>query len=240
RQATLPIRQAAGSAPNGAGTPGPDARGDHQHAAAVRCGGRGAGSWSAQGHPGFAAEVPQHPCGPPGGGYSQGYARRQRHSAGESCDSPFRGHRGFAYLRGHRIGPSPDSWQGPDRFQRLPLISRSTIRVIVRSCPTEHRQGVLMPNLVDFKDGSTQGLESPPVSDALAGLRANEARYLKNKFNHDFAVDQAGDATQTIDWVHQILAEERDLHIASKDRKSTRLNSSHVKISYAVFCLKKK
>src|SRR5436309_5166790 len=27
---------------------------------------------------------------------------------------------------------------------------------------------------------------------------------------------------------------------ARKDRKSTRLNSSHVKISYAVFCLKKK
>src|SRR5436309_12383026 len=27
---------------------------------------------------------------------------------------------------------------------------------------------------------------------------------------------------------------------AQKDRKSTRLNSSHVKISYAVFCLKKK
>src|SRR5690606_40243077 len=26
----------------------------------------------------------------------------------------------------------------------------------------------------------------------------------------------------------------------SEDRKSTRLNSSHVKISYAVFCLKKK
>src|SRR5690606_8409131 len=28
--------------------------------------------------------------------------------------------------------------------------------------------------------------------------------------------------------------------ILAKDRKSTRLNSSHVKISYAVFCLKKK
>src|SRR5690606_41451090 len=27
---------------------------------------------------------------------------------------------------------------------------------------------------------------------------------------------------------------------AAQDRKSTRLNSSHVKISYAVFCLKKK
>src|SRR5690625_5682571 len=28
--------------------------------------------------------------------------------------------------------------------------------------------------------------------------------------------------------------------VASRDRKSTRLNSSHVAISYAVFCLKKK
>src|SRR5438874_9194896 len=32
--------------------------------------------------------------------------------------------------------------------------------------------------------------------------------------------------------------EKRDLHL--RDRKSTRLNSSHVEISYAVFCLKKK
>src|SRR3989442_11745040 len=30
------------------------------------------------------------------------------------------------------------------------------------------------------------------------------------------------------------------LHIVLGDRKSTRLNSSHVRISYAVFCLKKK
>src|SRR5690606_41389966 len=29
-------------------------------------------------------------------------------------------------------------------------------------------------------------------------------------------------------------------HFVVRDRKSTRLNSSHVKISYAVFCLKKK
>src|SRR5699024_12538768 len=31
-----------------------------------------------------------------------------------------------------------------------------------------------------------------------------------------------------------------DLHRFDQDRKSTRLNSSHVSISYAVFCLKKK
>src|SRR5690554_5971592 len=29
------------------------------------------------------------------------------------------------------------------------------------------------------------------------------------------------------------------MHLAEGDRKSTRLNSSHVRISYAVFCLKK-
>src|SRR5688572_31675539 len=35
---------------------------------------------------------------------------------------------------------------------------------------------------------------------------------------------------------------ERELHVAAqvRDRKSTRLNSSHSQISYAVFCLKKK
>src|SRR5690554_6958983 len=31
-----------------------------------------------------------------------------------------------------------------------------------------------------------------------------------------------------------------DLQLTTVDRKSTRLNSSHVRISYAVFCLKKK
>src|SRR5699024_11891196 len=30
------------------------------------------------------------------------------------------------------------------------------------------------------------------------------------------------------------------LYVGTEDRKSTRLNSSHVSISYAVFCLKKK
>src|SRR5690606_40396258 len=33
---------------------------------------------------------------------------------------------------------------------------------------------------------------------------------------------------------------ERAREVEHEDRKSTRLNSSHVKISYAVFCLKKK
>src|SRR5690554_7336630 len=37
-----------------------------------------------------------------------------------------------------------------------------------------------------------------------------------------------------------ILLKRENLNTEEKDRKSTRLNSSHVRISYAVFCLKKK
>src|SRR5436190_16982573 len=41
-------------------------------------------------------------------------------------------------------------------------------------------------------------------------------------------------------YVHQLDQRARDLRLLVRDRKSTRLNSSHTVISYAVFCLKKK
>ena len=40
----------------------------------------------------------------------------------------------------------------------------------------------MTPYTVDFNTVSTVGLESSPVAGALAGLRANEARYFKNKY----------------------------------------------------------
>ena len=48
-----------------------------------------------------------------------------------------------------------------------------------------------MSHTVDFKDVSTAGLESSPVAEALAGLRANEARYFKRKYDTDFTVESA-------------------------------------------------
>src|SRR3712207_7785760 len=39
---------------------------------------------------------------------------------------------------------------------------------------------------------------------------------------------------------HHLLDPPHRLHLRNADRKSTRLNSSHANISYAVFCLKKK
>src|SRR5256885_9780655 len=43
---------------------------------------------------------------------------------------------------------------------------------------------------------------------------------------------------ETFDFDHDLLA--RTVDSNTLDRKSTRLNSSHLVISYAVFCLKKK
>ena len=75
-----------------------------------------------------------------------------------------------------------------------------------------------MPYTVDFNTVSTVGLESSRVAAALAGLRANEARYFKNKYDHVFTVEPASDAQTTVDWVHRILREERHRHLVSPSR----------------------
>src|SRR5690606_41227124 len=50
-----------------------------------------------------------------------------------------------------------------------------------------------------------------------------------------------GDGLQAFSWpVVAVHGPIRPRLPSGRDRKSTRLNSSHVKISYAVFCLKKK
>src|SRR2546430_8185974 len=50
----------------------------------------------------------------------------------------------------------------------------------------------------------------------------------------------AGDRRERGRLARAVPAEERDGLAGEEDRKSTRLNSSHSQISYAVFCLKKK
>src|SRR5690606_40831709 len=51
----------------------------------------------------------------------------------------------------------------------------------------------------------------------------------------------ASAVAETIQYVTVVIGGQLfGLPISQVDRKSTRLNSSHVKISYAVFCLKKK
>jgi hypothetical protein len=92
-----------------------------------------------------------------------------------------------------------------------------------------------MSYLVDFTNVSTTGLESSPVAPALAGLRANEARYFKNKYDHDFTVEAAGDAQETIDWVHRIIRDERDLVIAARPLEATAFEVEGVRMAYVFY-----
>src|SRR3954451_16774957 len=88
---------------------------------------------------------------------------------------------------------------------------------------------------VDFKDVSSVGLESSPVTEALAGLRANEARYFKNKYDHDFTVEPASEAQETVDWVHRILKEERDIVISSRPLQATAFQVENIRIAYVFY-----
>jgi hypothetical protein len=92
-----------------------------------------------------------------------------------------------------------------------------------------------MPYTVDFNIVSTVGLESSPVAAALAGLRAHEARYFKNKYDHVFTVEPASKAETTIDWVHRILKEERDIVILSRPLEATAFQVENIRIAYVFY-----
>jgi hypothetical protein len=92
-----------------------------------------------------------------------------------------------------------------------------------------------MPYTVDFNTVSTVGLESSPVAAALAGLRANEARYFNNKYDHVFTVEPAGNAQATIDWVHRILREERDIVISSRPLEATAFQVGNIRMAYVFY-----
>jgi hypothetical protein len=94
-----------------------------------------------------------------------------------------------------------------------------------------------MSYAVDFVNVSTTGLESSPVADALAGLRANEARYFKNKYDHEFTVEPASKpaAKKAIAWVHKILQEERGIVIASPPLEATSFEVEDIRWTYVFY-----
>src|SRR5881275_236270 len=105
----------------------------------------------------------------------------------------------------------------------------------LRPCKIKMTGECAMPYTVDFNIVSTVGLESSPVAAALAGLRANEARYFKNKYDVDFTVEPASDAKATIDWVHRILKEERGIVIASRPLEATELHVENIRWVYVFY-----
>jgi hypothetical protein len=94
---------------------------------------------------------------------------------------------------------------------------------------------VLVSYVVDFVNVSTTGLESSPVADALAGLRANEARYFKNKYDHVFTVEPAAKAKKDVAYVAKILKDERDIVIGSKPLEATSFEVEGIRWTYVFY-----
>ena len=87
---------------------------------------------------------------------------------------------------------------------------------------------------VDFVMVSTAGLESSSVADALAGLRANEARYFKNKYDLVFATEPAQDAPELVEYVARVL-QERDIVIAARPLEVTELNVDDIRWTFVFY-----
>ncbi len=92
-----------------------------------------------------------------------------------------------------------------------------------------------MSNIIDFEKVSQSGLESSPVSKSLAGLRANESRYFKNKYNHDFTVTPASKSKDVLNYVNNILLTERDIKISSKPLETSEFVVDGIKWTYIFY-----
>ena len=92
-----------------------------------------------------------------------------------------------------------------------------------------------MTNIIDFENVSVAGLESSPVSKSLAGLRANESRYFKNKYNHNFTVSPAAKSKDIVDYVKNVLQKERNIEISSKPLETSEFVVEGIKWTYVLY-----
>jgi len=92
-----------------------------------------------------------------------------------------------------------------------------------------------MAYTVDFINVSAKGLESSPVAQALAGLRANEARYYMNKYKHEFTVVPADESRDTLDYVNRILKEERGIEFSAKPLETSRFRVDNTDYAYVFY-----
>lgn len=92
-----------------------------------------------------------------------------------------------------------------------------------------------MSMIVDFENVSTVGLESSSLAGALAGLRANEARYFMNKYRHEFTVVPAAESQDTLDYVNRILKEERDIELDATPLETSLFQVQNIKMAYVFY-----
>lgn len=91
-----------------------------------------------------------------------------------------------------------------------------------------------MSYVVDFKNVSEEGLSSSPVAPALAGLRANEARYFHNKYKHTFTTEPADAQPAILTYVNTILAE-REIVITARPLEVSQFTVEGIKWTYVFY-----
>src|SRR5664279_2377581 len=95
--------------------------------------------------------------------------------------------------------------------------------------------GIRVSKTVDFENVSSAGLDSSPAAEALAGLRANEARYFMNKYKHEFTTVPASESQETLGYVNRILKEERDITFSAKPLETSRFQVENIKWAYVFY-----
>src|SRR3712207_9205197 len=94
-----------------------------------------------------------------------------------------------------------------------------------------------------FNDTATTEIYTLSLHDALPILRGGHGAAGVHQAPHELAVERNAFGGPPPHRLQQGRHRAEVVHrgrAAHRDRKSTRLNSSHANISYAVFCLKKK
>jgi hypothetical protein len=91
-----------------------------------------------------------------------------------------------------------------------------------------------MAKPIDFVNVSTSGLEKSKFAAQLAGVRANEARYFKNKYDHDFVTKPAEKAATLIKRMNKALAE-RDIVVSSEPLEAADFITENIRWTYVFY-----
>src|SRR5690625_6455832 len=112
------------------------------------------------------------------------------------------------------------------------------------SCSSKYEKKIQeLQNELQNQQELLKNTYKPGFGDLMGGLQNHHNKLWFAGTNEnwelaDFALHEIEEIVEDIKMLHANREETQSIFIIEPDRKSTRLNSSHVATSYAVFCLK--
>ena len=92
-----------------------------------------------------------------------------------------------------------------------------------------------MSKIIDFKTVTNEGLTSSPYTDALAGLRANEARYFMTKYKHTFEVSPASENKEALSYAEYILKTELNIVFGATPLEVSQFQVENIQFTYVFY-----